>query len=130
MRRFKASTFKWHYRKVFSKPPYEHICGCFNIQNFTSSCWIMIKLVVGAWTMALHCHNRPWTSSIKPSLQHFQFRRVGVWYFLYVTSGEIPANIKAWVNKVSYYVTVLRCIYLKMCRCELKMPVSLIENTP
>ena len=34
---------------------------------------ILLKPVLGAWTVACTLHYLPWTGSIKPSLQHLQF---------------------------------------------------------
>jgi hypothetical protein len=45
---------------------------------FTFKCWILLKPVLGAWTVACTFQYCPWTGSIKPSLQHFQFCRVGL----------------------------------------------------
>jgi hypothetical protein len=40
--------------------------------------WILLKPVLGAWRVTFTFQYRPWTGSIKPSLQHFQFCRVGL----------------------------------------------------
>jgi hypothetical protein len=41
-------------------------------------CWILLKPVLAAWTVVCTCQYRPWTGSIKLSLQHFQFCRFGL----------------------------------------------------
>jgi hypothetical protein len=41
-------------------------------------CWILLKPVLGTLTVVCTWQHRPWTGSIKPSLQHFQFCRFGL----------------------------------------------------
>jgi hypothetical protein len=45
---------------------------------FTFKCWILLKLVLGGVDGNLQFYHRPWTGSIKPSLHHFQFCRIGL----------------------------------------------------
>jgi hypothetical protein len=64
--------------KVPWLPPYEHICGCFEIQNFTTfmlKCWILLKSVIGGVDGSLFLtvpsmnrlnQTEPWTFSIMP----------------------------------------------------------------
>jgi hypothetical protein len=39
-------------------------------------CWIVLKSVLGSWTVTCTFQCCPWTGSIKTSHQHFQFYRV------------------------------------------------------
>jgi hypothetical protein len=41
--------------------------------HFMFKCWILLKAVLGAWTVVCTLQYRTWTGLIKPSLQHFHF---------------------------------------------------------
>jgi hypothetical protein len=48
----------------------------FKIVPVHVKCWILLKPVLGAWTVVCTWQYRPWTGLVKPSLQHFQLFRV------------------------------------------------------
>jgi hypothetical protein len=60
-------TAVWTHRRMFLNSKF---------YNFMFKCWVRLKPVLGAWTVTCNFQYRPWTGSIKPSLQHFQFCRV------------------------------------------------------
>jgi hypothetical protein len=46
--------------------------------HFMFKCGILLISVLGEWTVVCVWQYRPWTGSIKPSMQHIQFCRVGL----------------------------------------------------
>jgi hypothetical protein len=70
----------------------------------------------GAWTVVCTWQYRPWTGSIKPSLQHFQFCRVGLSLGILIVSirrlrGSNAKNSlvifhMVW-NKITYFLVTL-----------------------
>jgi hypothetical protein len=60
---------------------HDHICGCFKFKTSPFLCLnveFCLSLCYGTWTRTCTFQYRPWTGSIKPSLQHFKFCRVGL----------------------------------------------------
>jgi hypothetical protein len=51
--------------------------------------WLNVEFCLtrcfGAWTITCTWHFRPWTGSIKPSRQHFQFVLLGFLYGFYIS---------------------------------------------
>jgi hypothetical protein len=49
------------------------------LYHFMFECWILLKLVLGSWTVVCTWQFRPLTGSIKPTMQHFKFWCVGLY---------------------------------------------------
>jgi hypothetical protein len=62
-------TAIWTHLRMFQNSKFYQFM--LNVEFCLSRC-------LGAWTVVCTVQYRPWTGSIKPSLQHFQFFRVGL----------------------------------------------------
>jgi hypothetical protein len=68
---------------------------------FVFGCWVLLRPVLGAWTVACTFRCRPWTGSVGPSLRHFRFWRVGLSLgILYLSIFCYLASFAMVVNKI------------------------------
>jgi hypothetical protein len=124
-------TWKCHIDGFMIAALWTHLRMFLN-QNFTIfmiKCWIMLKPVLGEWTINCIFHYRQWTGTIKPSFQQLHFFFVlcvflGILYFslflhfnwlLWIVSLHVTTNhmIKLNVNNVCSYSATFQSFFFK-----------------